>query len=279
MRLTCPNCSARYEVDDSMIPPEGRDVQCSNCATTWFQPGRRSDRRPTSVQVARGAAAQTDPAAAEAGPDERSQDADASADAAPAGRPRPSQDLDPALREILREEAEREAQLRRAAAVPDPVETQEEFALDPADPPIEGRLRAEIAAAQAAADRGVSEAPEPAPEPEPPISRRDLLPDIEELNSSLRDTGDRSGAEDSTTDIDALEHGPQRRRGMRLGFLSVLAVAAGAVAIYVNADRLADAVPAAAAPLAGYVDAVDGLRIWLDGVVRDLAGGGNGNGA
>ena len=42
MRLTCPNCSARYEVDDSLIPPEGRDVQCSNCATTWFQPGNRA---------------------------------------------------------------------------------------------------------------------------------------------------------------------------------------------------------------------------------------------
>ena len=42
MRLTCPNCSARYEVDDSLVPPEGRDVQCSNCATTWFQPGNRS---------------------------------------------------------------------------------------------------------------------------------------------------------------------------------------------------------------------------------------------
>ena len=42
MRLTCPNCSARYEVDDGMIPPEGRDVQCSNCSTTWFQPGRRT---------------------------------------------------------------------------------------------------------------------------------------------------------------------------------------------------------------------------------------------
>ena len=39
MRLTCPNCGARYEVDDSMIPAEGRDVQCSNCTTTWFQPG------------------------------------------------------------------------------------------------------------------------------------------------------------------------------------------------------------------------------------------------
>jgi predicted Zn finger-like uncharacterized protein len=47
MRLTCPNCGARYEVDDALIPPEGRDVQCSDCVTTWFQAGRRTAaRRP-----------------------------------------------------------------------------------------------------------------------------------------------------------------------------------------------------------------------------------------
>jgi len=37
MRLVCPNCEAQYDLDDALIPAEGRDVQCSNCATTWFQ--------------------------------------------------------------------------------------------------------------------------------------------------------------------------------------------------------------------------------------------------
>jgi len=37
MRLICPNCVAQYEVDDSIIPPEGRDVQCANCGHNWFQ--------------------------------------------------------------------------------------------------------------------------------------------------------------------------------------------------------------------------------------------------
>lgn len=36
MRITCPNCQAQYDVDDSMIPEAGRDVQCSSCAHTWF---------------------------------------------------------------------------------------------------------------------------------------------------------------------------------------------------------------------------------------------------
>ncbi len=38
MRLTCPNCAAQYEIDASLIPETGRDVQCSNCGKTWFQP-------------------------------------------------------------------------------------------------------------------------------------------------------------------------------------------------------------------------------------------------
>ena len=38
MRLTCPNCDAQYEIEASLIPPTGRDVQCSNCGKTWFQP-------------------------------------------------------------------------------------------------------------------------------------------------------------------------------------------------------------------------------------------------
>ena len=36
MRMICPNCGAQYEVDDNVIPDNGRDVQCSNCGHTWF---------------------------------------------------------------------------------------------------------------------------------------------------------------------------------------------------------------------------------------------------
>lgn len=37
MRLTCPKCMAEYEVDETAIPPSGRDVQCAACGTVWFQ--------------------------------------------------------------------------------------------------------------------------------------------------------------------------------------------------------------------------------------------------
>lgn len=36
MRLTCPNCAARYEVADGMIAPGGQHVQCTACHTRWY---------------------------------------------------------------------------------------------------------------------------------------------------------------------------------------------------------------------------------------------------
>ncbi|MEM8956823.1 MAG: zinc-ribbon domain-containing protein [Pseudomonadota bacterium] len=37
MRITCPRCTAHYEVPDSVMPPGGRDVQCSSCGHSWYQ--------------------------------------------------------------------------------------------------------------------------------------------------------------------------------------------------------------------------------------------------
>lgn len=37
MQLICPNCVAQYEIDESNIPAEGRDVECASCGHHWFQ--------------------------------------------------------------------------------------------------------------------------------------------------------------------------------------------------------------------------------------------------
>lgn len=37
MRLVCPKCHAEYDVDDALIPDEGREVQCAACQNIWFQ--------------------------------------------------------------------------------------------------------------------------------------------------------------------------------------------------------------------------------------------------
>ncbi|MGN6150229.1 MAG: DUF3426 domain-containing protein [Rhizomicrobium sp.] len=37
MILVCPSCAARYEVDGSKFPPEGRKVRCKKCGHVWHQ--------------------------------------------------------------------------------------------------------------------------------------------------------------------------------------------------------------------------------------------------
>lgn len=37
LRITCPRCSACYEIQRSSIPETGRDLECSECGNAWFQ--------------------------------------------------------------------------------------------------------------------------------------------------------------------------------------------------------------------------------------------------
>lgn len=37
MILVCPNCTARYEVDGTKFPAEGRKVRCKKCGHVWHQ--------------------------------------------------------------------------------------------------------------------------------------------------------------------------------------------------------------------------------------------------
>ena len=238
MRLTCPNCSARYEVDDSLVPPEGRDVQCSNCATTWFQPGNR----------ARVEEPETAPAAAAAAP---------------------RRDLDPALRDILREEREREEQLRRAAA---PVEEQEEMALDdPAPAPRATQTGAPEPDEEDDEDTAIREMVAESVTPADRRGARDLFPDIEEINSTLRATTDRSSSDRATSDVDSMDVRPRRRRGFRTGLMLMLILAAAAIGAYIFQPDIVAALPQAEPYLTPYVEQVDQLRFQLDDLVQSLA--------
>jgi len=250
MRLTCPNCSARYEVDDSLVPPEGRDVQCSNCATTWFQPGNR-----TQIEEI-----------------ESENDVTEAADTAPATEEPARRELDPAIRDLLREERDREEDLRQGG-VAGGIEAQEEMALDapapdsPAAAPQEEEEDADdaeaLAALRAATAIGTAAAAAP--------SGRDLLPDIEEINSTLRATTDRNAREMDSSDVETIEAIPRRRRGFRLGFLLIVALAGLAIAAYMFAADLAQAVPQVEPVLETYVAQVDTFRFWLDDLMQGLA--------
>jgi predicted Zn finger-like uncharacterized protein len=254
MRLICPNCDAEYEVDAAAIPDTGRDVQCSSCGHAWFQLPPEIELAleqedelfgaPVAGDAAAAAAVATAPAAEAAG--------DAPAAASPQMRT-----VDENLMAILREEAEREVQARKAEAAP--IETQTEMGL--AAPAAKGGLVG--AARRIAQMKGID--PDAAPKPPPrPGSRRDMLPDIEEINSSLK------GGEGLPPGLPELE--PAERTvqgsGFRNGFVLSLLIAAVGVAAYVMAPRLGEQIPAVAAALDGYVGAVDAARLWLDGMMR-----------
>ncbi|MEO0864988.1 MAG: zinc-ribbon domain-containing protein [Pseudomonadota bacterium] len=252
MRLICPNCDAQYEVVDDVIPPEGRDVQCSNCGQTWFQ--HHPDHAPEAADPDEGPG---DIAATEdaPGPEEERVDTDA-----PKRR-----ELDPAVKDILREEADLENQARASEA--EALESQPDLGLDSAEAEAERHARETRARL-----RGEEPAPEQVSEAAATAaaigSRRDLLPDIEEINSTLRSTGDRQAA--PASEEASPEVMPQKSSGFRRGFVLMIALAVILAAIYVAAPTIAQSVPQADPYLSAYVAQVDVARMWLDGQVSSL---------
>ena len=331
MRLTCPNCGAQYEVPDDVIPLAGRDVQCSNCGDTWFQPHPTTQTDSASAEDTAAPAkpdpedqgpsrspeeppaefeeieppeisladedATTDPAEAEGdgafdeAEDDWNLDDDLDEDdegvddlepepepdfqeeapshEPPAAPPRPS--LDPEIADVLRQEAEHEARAREA----DTLESQPELGLSA--PESESDRRLLQAKARMRRLRGLpeetSETVTP-DEPATPGSRRDLLPDIEEINSTLRGSGRGSGRGTADTGSGATDAaGPtelKRRRGFRLGFGLALLIALAAILAYSNDDRIVASYPQAEPYLTAYVDGANRGRVWLDSQVTNL---------
>jgi predicted Zn finger-like uncharacterized protein len=286
MRLICPNCDAEYQVDDAAIPQAGRDVQCSNCGHAWFQ-------LPADAQTARDAedavfGAGPDSAVPPAAPDmvptpdpvERAIDVAPMPAVEPPRMPATRQTLAESVLSVLREEAARETAVRREEepAAPPPgasgsMETQTEFGLDSALPPV----------ATSAAQRHIARLKgpdadlmpdlmrDPVPEAGPKAAaRRDLLPDIEEINSTLRPDTDRSDMETGTDDVQPSQR--PRRRGFRSGFVLMMIVSVVLAMAYVMAPRIIAQIPGSAPAMRAYVAGVDHGRLWLDGVMKSASG-------
>ncbi|MBC7139891.1 MAG: zinc-ribbon domain-containing protein [Defluviimonas sp.] len=294
MRLTCPNCAAQYEVDDRVIPAGGRDVQCSGCGQTWFQPsaGAAPVAAPEAAAEAGGPVAQ-----AASGPLPRTPDDTGAADD-PEQEGEPARPADAASGDETagdetggEETAEEETALNappppRPGSEPEP-EPRRRRSLDEAVLKV---LREE-AEREARARRGkghgietqgelaLSPAPphpeQPRPEQPPEAvpggvaergadadrARQGPLPDVEGINSTLRATSER-GREPAA--LDAPETLRRRRNGFRLGFGLSLGLVLLLLALYLGAPRLGARLPAAAPALNSYVAAVDRGRIWLD---------------
>lgn len=250
MRLICPNCGAQYEVPTEVIPTEGRDVQCSNCSNTWFQSHPDHDA---------GIADEVDTPHLEP--------------VAPPPPPAPEperqkierRELDPNVSDVLREEAEFEA-AARAAEHGGSLETQPDLGLDPSSED-EGERRARKARERMARMRGEAVPDEVAVASVTAVagSRRDLLPDIEEINSTLRSSGERRRpAEATDADLPGTTPHVQRKgRGFRRSFISMILLGAIAVGAYVFGPKISEMVPAAEPVVAQYSETVEGARTWL----------------
>ncbi|MYM57000.1 zinc-ribbon domain-containing protein [Thalassovita mangrovi] len=263
MRLTCPNCGAQYEVPDGVIPEAGRDVQCSNCGHTWFQ------QHPDDMAGTPGDLDLPETDLAEAGMQDIAPEPEPEEEAAEAPQRR---QLDPSIAEVLREEAAREARAREAERGGG-LESQPDLGL--AEPEDEPTRRARQARERMARMRGEDPEdilPESVSAEEESASRRDLLPDIDEINSSLRAASDRRPAEadDHDTPGSAVEAAPNPRSGFRSGFLLALLIAAVLWMVYAYAGPIAAKVPALKPVLGSYVTVVDQARGALDAQVKAL---------
>ena len=269
MRLICPNCSAQYEVPADVIPAEGRDVQCSNCQETWFQTHPDTEQQTDVAQTLKEHFAQTEPEAtpvppAVSEPDpiddefERALDqeldtiAEDDPDVAPAPaitHERSKRGIDPSVADILREEAQREREQRAAETF----EHQDGFALDTDEPTSDpqpkksGYIDPKLDDLDEMYKDTASDAP---------AFRRDLLPDIEEINSTLRWDKKSAGKEQPETQAQKNASG---RRGFRAAIILLLL----AVAVYAYADLITSNVPQLAPYLDTYVAQIDQWRAAL----------------
>jgi predicted Zn finger-like uncharacterized protein len=173
--------------------------------------------------------------------------------------------VDDSVLAILREEAERETQARRAEAGK-AVEVQPDLGKDAA------RSKAKKPVEVVSSDDPVLALIEE--NDEKTSARRTRLPDVEEINSTLRPS------EQPVAEVDAaaMPVPVEGRSSFRSGFLLVMTVAILGMALYSSADALASAVPALEGVLKGYVGFVDSLRLQLDGLMQSATLAINGSG-
>lgn len=269
MRLICPNCDAQYEVPLNVMPTNGRDVQCSNCNHTWFQEHPDHVAEKATEDPASNDARAPEPEA----PDRQDiEEPDQAAQPEPARPPKDDtlapkrRTLDPSVADVLKAEAERESVARRKEN--ETIESQPDLGLDDGDFDTERSIRAARASIPQMWSNAATEEKSEEEDLLPDAiitaavkSRRDLLPNIDEINSTLRSNEDRAPTGDpgQTGQVETIE-----KRSSRRGFTLTVALFAILALAYVFALQIAERIPQAETGITAYVAIVDDWRVWLD---------------
>lgn len=172
--------------------------------------------------------------------------------------------IDPSVANILQEEAALEAERRAGESG---LESQPDLGLEDTQQE-DAAKRARQARERMARMRGLpADSIDKPVEPIPANSRRDLLPDIEEINSTLRATEDRAPEEQP----DGRPTASQRRAGgKRIGFAMALLLMALLAYIYNRPEVVSATIPGADNYVAAFVNAIDNGRIALDNQLTKL---------
>ncbi|MDE0590738.1 zinc-ribbon domain-containing protein [Halocynthiibacter sp. C4] len=169
-------------------------------------------------------------------------------------------ELDAAVLDVLRQEAELETRAREEEGTAN-LDIQTDMGLEEQEAPAERDV------AEAIASLPEIEAAEPADDVA--ASRSGLLPDIDEINSTLRAESDRKTTETADSDEEAAN-----RSGFNYGFSIVIMLVGILFGVYVLAPQLGQSVPAIDGTLKVYVRTVDAGRVQLDqameAVIRKL---------
>jgi predicted Zn finger-like uncharacterized protein len=282
MRLICPNCGAQYEVDAKVIPSTGRDVQCSNCGHTWFQRPAEVDSDladEMGFELTSDDAVSDEPVEAveneyptpvapdvEDDADEPDETIASAVSAAPVPeKPAPvaRSAVSESVRDILRAEVAFDQNVK--AAEPNALETQTDLGLEDTPTPEQKQgLRERMARLRGLnAAEGVGAATASG-------RRRDLLPDIEEINSTLSAASERN--EDGTVLAPETRKERARRSGFRTTFSALIFIVVILVLLYILAPFLAQKVPALAGVLDAYVSSANAFRAWLDSTITSASG-------
>ncbi|MBU2868821.1 zinc-ribbon domain-containing protein [Pacificibacter marinus] len=300
MRLICPNCGAQYEVDAKVIPSSGRDVQCSNCGHTWFQRSAEvdsdlaqemgfeltSDDAATDNPVETMPDDQPAPVEPDFGDDDDVEFSDDIASAVSAAANLDIQDsadkdqtdtpkpdvaqaapvqrsaVSESVRDILRAEVAYDQNVRQPQ--PDALETQTELGLDEAPSPEQKQgLRERMARLRGLNPADITRAASGSGK------RRDLLPDIEEINSTLSASSERDV--DGTVLNDETRKERARRTSFRTTFLILVFVVILLVLLYTLAPILAQKVPTLEGILNTYVTGANAFRTWLDSILSSTS--------